>query len=444
MNKETNTIFHKLNTTQDLIYENRIQGEQVINTFRVTILAALSFLVLSMITNNKVITLSDIANLISIAIAFLFTGLSALLLHRKIYSVTLTYVAATIDMLLVASSLFFAQYAPGSSVASIVHAGSFAMYFPVIIFSLRRHDPLNTFITGMLAAATYFILVVYIGNNHAFDSVLLGDHGIRMKNDMINEMVKVVILAISGFAGYNISKNHDKLFFRGLQTEKEKEQLKSTFGRYVSNEVVEKILNRKVTTSGEKREATVMFLDIKNFTTLSENVEPQQLVCILNVFFSYMIDIIQKHDGFINKFIGDAIMVVFGAPINYEDHREKAFACALEMHRSSDEINEKILEFANGWKLDFGIGINTGEIILGNVGNNIRTEYTALGDTVNLASRFERMTRILNASIILGESAYCDSFSVHVSPPLSVDVKGKANQTLIYPVLETKKGLKRD
>ncbi len=422
--------------SESLVLENQIKGEQIINTYRVTILAAISVLVLSMITNNRTVTLSDIANIVSIIAALVFTALSATLLHYRIYSVRLTYVATTIDMFLISSSLFFSQYAPNSSVATIVHSGSFALYFPIIIFSLRRHNPVNTFLTGILAAISYFALIIYIGNHHAFDSVLFASSGLRMKNDMINEMVKVLGLGASGFAGYNIAKNHEDLFSKGLQSEKEKERLKTTFGRYISSEVVEKILSKKVTTTGETREATVMFLNIKDFTSLAERVDAQHIVLILNIFYAYMIDIIHKHDGFINKFIGDAIMVVFGAPIHYENHREKAFACAIEMHKKLGEINEKLGDITNEWKLGFGIGINTGDIILGSVGNNIRTEYTALGDTVNLASRFERLTRIYNTPIILGESAYTDAFSPYVSEPLSVDVKGKSTRTLVYQVME--------
>lgn len=144
-------------------------------------------------------------------------------------------------------------------------------------------------------------------------------------------------------------------------------------------------------------------------------------------------DIVRRYGGFIDKFIGDAVMVEFGAPVEMADHREKAVLCAIELVEKRLELNRKVKEITgNERELSFGIGINTGEAIVGNVGSEDRKSYTALGDAVNIAARLESMTKELNSPLVIGEAVYRPMFAPWFDEPRSVQLKGKSKVTLVY------------
>ncbi|MBW8003822.1 MAG: adenylate/guanylate cyclase domain-containing protein [Planctomycetes bacterium] len=169
-------------------------------------------------------------------------------------------------------------------------------------------------------------------------------------------------------------------------------------------------------------------------TLLSEKIEPKLLVQVLNEFFKCSERIISKYKGFIDKFIGDAIMVEFGAPLYSENHRERAINCAIELRNAVENISHKIKVLGVDWSLEIRIGINSGEAILGIVGAENRIGYTALGDTVNVASRLEKLTRELKKDIIIGKSVYIDKFKDLTEGPISVKLKGKSKEMVVYPL----------
>jgi adenylate cyclase len=183
---------------------------------------------------------------------------------------------------------------------------------------------------------------------------------------------------------------------------REKRRLRSLFHRYVSQDVVDTLVESpdSVLLKGERREVTVLFSDLRGFSTLSESLDPEQLVERLNRYFDRMVAAIHENGGMIDKFIGDAVMAVFGAPAAYPDHPRRAAQAALAMQERLQELNRE-------WKqegietLQSGIGIHTGEAVVGNVGATVRLEYTAIGDAVNTASRLESLTKELKASILL-------------------------------------------
>ena len=187
----------------------------------------------------------------------------------------------------------------------------------------------------------------------------------------------------------------------------EKERIKASFGKYVSSHVLEKILKNESTVQleGEKRKITVLFSDIRNFTTLSEHLPPEKVVNFLNQYFESMIEIIFKYHGTLDKFLGDGIMVEFGAPLEDDKQEEHAVLAALEMQSVVSSLRAKWQdkEYKN---IQIGIGIHTGDAIVGNIGSSRRMEYTAIGDTVNVASRLEHLTRELQQNIVLSEQTY--------------------------------------
>ena len=220
-------------------------------------------------------------------------------------------------------------------------------------------------------------------------------------------------------------------------TVREKMHLKKAFDKYVSPEVVQEVLKNPslLNLGGEKRELTVLFSDIRGFTTLSESIPPEKLVYLLNNFFTEMTKYIFSNNGVLDKFIGDAMMVIYGAPIPREDHPYCACKTALEMLYATNEISKS-------WKsqglpsIEIGIGINTGMMVIGNMGSFERFDYTVIGDEVNLASRLEGLNKIYGTKIIVGENT-CkkvkDDFRFRELD--MVKVKGKTKPVRIYELI---------
>ena len=165
-------------------------------------------------------------------------------------------------------------------------------------------------------------------------------------------------------------------------------KVKNTFKRYVSKQVVDNLLEdeTKLNLGGEEREVTILFTDIRGFTSMSENMEPEQVVMTLNEYFSEMIDIVFKHNGTLDKIIGDELMVVFGAPLAAEDDTERALNTAVEMQNKIKELNDTRKQRGEDPVL-VGAGINKGFVVSGNIGSRDMMDYTVIGDTVNLGSR---------------------------------------------------------
>jgi class 3 adenylate cyclase len=216
---------------------------------------------------------------------------------------------------------------------------------------------------------------------------------------------------------------------------KEREELRDTFGKYVSIEVAKHLLDKKkVDLGGENIEATILFSDIRNFTSMSERMSPEEVVSMLNIYFSYITEPIMQNNGVINKFIGDAVMAIFTPHLGSEDHVGDGIRSAVGMRERLKELNESD---ELPLKIFFGVGLNTGPLIAGNIGTKKRFEYTVIGDTVNVASRMESLTKEMNTSILMSS----DTFK-KISPDLKsklklkeagpVKVKGKAAPMPVY------------
>jgi adenylate cyclase len=212
----------------------------------------------------------------------------------------------------------------------------------------------------------------------------------------------------------------------------ERDRLRETFGRYVTRQVADHLLANKVELGGELVPVTVLFSDIRSFTTISERMPPRELLDFLNVYFSSMVESVMAHDGVVDKFIGDAIMAVFGAPVPRPDDALNAVKAALEMRRRLAKMNEGFR--ARGLpEIRAGIGLHTGEVVAGNMGHIERMEYTVIGDAVNLASRLEGMTKELACDVLLSEDLYAKvSDQVDAEPLRRIHVKGREQDVMVY------------
>ena len=180
-------------------------------------------------------------------------------------------------------------------------------------------------------------------------------------------------------------------------------QLNDAFGKAVDPEVRDYLLEGHVHLGGETRDVSVMFCDIRSFTSMSENMEPEKVVSMLNFYFTALGKCINKNHGVVNKYIGDAIMAIFGAPVPSNNNALDAYNAAQDMRKALIDLNEKFKE--KGWpEIHFGIGINSGKALCGNIGANSRMEYTVIGDTVNTASRIEALCKTYKTDLLLTES----------------------------------------
>ena len=187
---------------------------------------------------------------------------------------------------------------------------------------------------------------------------------------------------------------------------------------------------------GETRSVAILFSDIRSFTNISEKNRPDVLVAFLNRYFSTMVEIIKKHGGTIDKFIGDAIMAEFGTPVSYDDNCRRAVMAAYEMRDALSSVEMGDLVMPEGMTFNIGIGIHYGDVIVGSIGSKDKTDYSVIGDNVNLASRLEGLTKTYGVQILVSESVKEDagekSFCFrHLD---DVRVKGKKNAVPIYAV----------
>jgi len=223
--------------------------------------------------------------------------------------------------------------------------------------------------------------------------------------------------------------------YRALVEEKEKRKVRGYFGQYVSPEVVRQLLLDPKLVEPRKTEISVMFSDIRGFTTISEKLDAQQLAQFLNEYLSDMSTIVLKNLGTLDKFIGDAVMAFWNAPVEVEGHAVKACEGALQMMASVREIQTK-WEAQGRPHLDIGIGINTGNASVGQMGSTSRNAYTALGDTVNLSSRLEGLNKDYGTHIIVNETTYAATQAGFVFRELDlIRVKGKTEPVTIYELI---------
>lgn len=223
--------------------------------------------------------------------------------------------------------------------------------------------------------------------------------------------------------------------YRVFFEEQEKRKIRGAFQQYVSPEVIRRLLSDPERVKPRKTEVTVLFSDIRGFTTISENLDAQELAALLNAYLTDMTKIIFRHQGTLDKYIGDAVMAIWGAPFDAPDHAEKCCAAAVDMLVRLSQMQKDWR--ARGFpELDIGIGINTGVASVGNMGSTLRYGYTAMGDSVNLASRLEGLNKEYGTRIVISESTRREISSDDlIFRELDlIRVKGKQQPVTIYEV----------
>ncbi len=294
----------------------------------------------------------------------------------------------------------------------------FALLTGFLLFKFKMH--IATILVVLLAIAYIFFSVIY-----SFDS------GIIL--NILYPLLSISLVYIAVVVVYYRTE------------EKTRKWITSVFGKYVSPVVIDNLIRNPdmINLGGAKRNITIFFSDIRGFTSISERLEPEELVHLLNEYLTEMTSIIIKDQGLVDKYMGDAIMAFWGAPLDKPDHAETACSSSLEMV-------EKLRELQKKWKnegipsFDIGIGLNSGDAIVGNMGSSTRFDYTAMGDNVNLASRMEGLNKLYGTNIIITEKTYKivkDTFEIRKLD--AVKVKGKQKPILIYELLSKKDNLSK-
>ncbi|MBU1445643.1 adenylate/guanylate cyclase domain-containing protein [Patescibacteria group bacterium] len=273
--------------------------------------------------------------------------------------------------------------------------------------------------TGIMLAIA--MLFIYTGAAH-----------IAYRNGLIINMVYPYIMIVMTYFGSIIYK-----YFAELR---KKIYIKNAFGRYLSPTVMETVLNnpRLLHLGGTKHVVTVLFSDIAGFTTISEKLPTKDLLQLINEYLSTMTNIILKHEGTLDKYIGDAIMAYFGAPIDQADHEKRACEVALDMRAALPGLQAKWVHEGKPY-VDFRVGINTGEVIIGNVGSESRFDYTIMGDEVNLGSRLEGANKKYGTHIMISEDTKMRVSNDYVVRKLDyLRVKGKDEPIHVYELVGRK------
>jgi adenylate cyclase len=228
------------------------------------------------------------------------------------------------------------------------------------------------------------------------------------------------------------------LIFRAVSTERDRRQIRDTFGRYMSDDVVTEILKSPggINLTGELRDITILVSDLRGSTPMGEALEPPVVLTVINRYLDRMVNVIMRHEGTIDEFTGDGILVFFGAPRAMQDHAKRAVLCALDMQKAMPELNRENATLGLP-ELRMGIGINSGRLIVGNIGSEQRKKYGAIGSPINVAFRVEAQTNRDGGEILITQAVRerIDE-SLELGSPRTVSLKGIEEPMDLYPVIE--------
>ncbi|MFQ5575408.1 MAG: adenylate/guanylate cyclase domain-containing protein [Anaerolineae bacterium] len=304
----------------------------------------------------------------------------------------------------------------------------------LIVFLLNALSGLRfNFRASVYAAVASILIIVGLG---VYDTY----HGyhVTVSAGVFQTLFKAALVGSTALVSGYIGHRSKALIVQAIEEQEEKKFVKRIFGRYATKEVVEDALQRGLKLGGEEKELAILFSDIRNFTSMSEKLQPHEVVDLLNDYFAEMVDIISKNGGTLNKFMGDGILAIFGAPVSYGNNSERAVRTALEMMEKLAKFNGKLAQQGKP-TLNIGIGINTGRVVVGNIGSAERMEYTVIGDAVNLASRLEALNKELQTNILISNSTYQQVKNIiNANKMQPMQVKGKEKDVWVHEVVQLK------
>ena len=300
-----------------------------------------------------------------------------------------------------------------------------AFIYPLFIsLSALRLDVRLCIFTGAVAGVQYSLLAIYLvqqASGTIVEPILTG---------IPQHVFKGFLLFLTGVVTGLVTLQIRKRILKSFSVIAERNRISRTFGEYVSPEVMGKLLDLKPDLRSENKNVCVMFLDIRNFTGFAEKRSPEEVVQYLESLFEFMIEIVNKHHGIINKFLGDGFMAVFGAPLS----DGKDCANALEAAHEILARVKKEVESGTILPTTIGIGLHAGEAVTGSIGSELRREYTVIGDVVNLAARIEKLNKNFDSQLLISEIVWqaVSNESKKAVPKGQVQVKGREQSIQVY------------
>jgi|JI9StandDraft_1071089.scaffolds.fasta_scaffold00584_1 adenylate cyclase len=403
---------------ESIIKERSFKNEKsvAINRLLIVLIASsfdlISYFEFYSVTHIKPTALTLISDLSFIS----FSSVVLFLLLKNYYNNLFKYIIISFDFLIASFSILYDPTIPKEGqivVWSALTASLFLFYL-----NLLRYSKTGT----LYSAALSFLLFSCIAYSSA-------------PKDM--DIIPMFLgLSIMLYIGYSLTASN--------LTMMEEANTKLMMERYLSPQLVTELYknNSSIEPGGKIQKVTILFSDIRSFTTISEKLSPDDVVQFLNEYLSLMTDKIFLNNGTIDKFIGDAIMTIFGAPIQGEDDSLRAIITAFQMQEALEELNHK--KKLTSIPMEMGIGIHTGDVLAGNIGSSKRLDYTIIGDNVNLCSRLESLTKIYPCKIIISEYTFLEIEKICLENNFvtrevdTVLVKGKTKQIKVYEVIAFK------
>jgi len=263
------------------------------------------------------------------------------------------------------------------------------IYFIFVILSTLRLDFWLSTFTGFVAAAELLGMALFY------------HRGTEPPPDLYYHAVRSVIILICGMLAGAVGVQLRRQFEASILAATARDRITNLFGQHVSPQVVERLMAEGTGTKSDIRRVAVMFVDFRSFTAGASSRTPQEVVDRLDGAFAVLVDILDRHGGIVNKFLGDGFLALFGAPLEAHDAAHQAVAAAREMLEANDRVNK-----ATSWPLRIGIGIHFGEVVAGNIGSPRRKEYTVIGDTVNFAARLEALNKDFNSQFLISQAVH--------------------------------------
>jgi len=265
------------------------------------------------------------------------------------------------------------------------------VYFIFVILSTLRLDFWLSTFTGFVAASELFYMAMRYRPEVSPDP----------EPEIYYHLARSVLIFLCGVLAGAVGVQLRRGFAASILAATARDRVTSLFGQHVSPQVVERLLLEGTSTESDIRQVAVMFVDFRSFTAGARSRSPQDVVERLDGAFAVLVEILDRHGGIVNKFLGDGFLALFGAPLEAEDPAHRAVAAAREMLAAMERINRD-----SSWPLRIGIGVHFGEVVAGNIGSPRRKEYTVIGDTVNFAARLEALNKDFNSQLLISASVH--------------------------------------
>jgi adenylate cyclase len=336
----------------------------------------------------------DLARLYGVTVPFVLLELFVLRLltrrlamHRDVPALR-RYLSALIETSLPTFALYIHMNTMGSAQA-LGFAAPLAYFVFIILSTLRLDFWLSSF-TGLVAATEMLAMAMFY-HPTAFAEEQPSEFGYQL--------IRAIILLVSGILAGAVGVQLRHQFEASITAATARDRVTNLFGQHVSPEVVDRLLIEGADEGSDLRDVAVMFVDFRNFTAAARVRTPQDVVERLDGAFAVLVEILDRHGGIVNKFLGDGFLALFGAPIEDPDAARQAVAAAREMLVAMDRNNAD-----SSWPLRIGIGIHFGEVVAGNIGSPRRKEYTVIGDTVNFAARLESLNKEFHSQLLISSA----------------------------------------